>query len=153
MKKLFLYLTLTVAGTGTAIASGEVINGTPTVVDSTHMLVAGKTITLASIISVADKTPCTWKNRALDCSVLAKAGLQDLVVASSVKCTSLDDGKYRCSAGGYDLAYGLVHSGWAVPDKSAPASYFNKSKQSRQHHRGFWSATTVSGKLVAESLN
>ena len=153
MKKLFLFLTLMIAGTGMAQADSEIISGEPVVIDSTHMLVDGIKITLADIISVSGKTACTWKNRALDCSVLATAGLQDLVVASKVKCTRLDGGKYRCSAGGYDLAYGLVHSGWAVPDKSAPARYFNKSKQSRQHKRGFWAARTASGTLVAESLN
>lgn len=127
--------------------------GKPHVLSATTMIVAGKKIKLAHIVSVPLGTSCKWKNRNLDCGRLATAGLKDLVVASKVACTPLQTGSYVCRAGGYDVAYGLVHAGWAVPAAGAPSAYLAKAKAAEKRQVGFWSAIESSGKSVAKSLN
>lgn len=147
-----VFISAIVLGAVPAVKAQNTISGTPRVMSATSMMVAGKPVRLAHVRSVAAPTPCVWKNRKLDCGKLAKAGLQDLVVASQVSCTKAQSAGYVCRAGGYDLAYGLVHAGWAVPLADAPPSYKLKAKDAQKRRVGLWSATTMTGKLVARSL-
>lgn len=141
------------AWTGGASAS-ETVSGEPHVVNSTVMIIAGKTVNLAHTVSLKPGTFCRWKNRPLDCGVLATAGLKDLVAgADVVVCKKTNADKFTCTAGGYDLAYGLIHAGWAVPERSAPAHYQKKMRRAQQRKLGFWGATNSLQKIVATSLS
>lgn len=133
--------------------SQKTVIGIARVLSATTMIVAGREIKLANIISAPPGTSCRWKNRNLDCGKLATAGLKNLVVASRVTCTPVLTGRYLCRTGGYDVAYGLVHSGWAVPATGAPQAYFAKAKAAEKRRVGFWGAVRDSGKSVAKSLN
>ncbi len=146
--------TLFLASTFFAVESyaGETISGAPQIVDSTTMMVAGKLVKLDYITSLKPGATCVRKNRTLDCGVLASAGLQDLVVGSSVVCRKNPSGKFTCTAGGYDLAYGLIHAGWAIPDRTAPARYLAKMNRAKQRKLGFWKVTNASGQTIAASI-
>jgi len=133
--------------------AGELLVGPPKVLNSTTMMVQGKTVQLDFIKSLKPGNACTWKNRPLDCGVLAAAGLKDLVVAANVTCVQNISGKYTCTAGGYDLAYGLIHAGWAVPTDNAPARYQTKRARAESHKLGFWAAKNTTGQVVAMQIS
>lgn len=141
-------------GVNAAKAIGEIVSGKPQVVNSTTMIIADKTVKLAHIVSLQPGASCVWKNRPLDCGVLATAGLKDLVAgADVVVCKKATTDKFTCTAGGYDLAYGLIHAGWAVPERSAPARYLKKMNRAKQRKLGFWDAKNSSNKIVAATLS
>lgn len=132
--------------------ASEKLAGPARVIDGTTLYVAGKRILLDHITSPKPGTKCTWKNRPLDCGVLAGAGLKDLIVGSTVTCRKNPSGRYTCKAGGYDLAYGLIHAGWAVPTAGAPKYYFDKQIASRARKLGLWGARDEYGKTIALTL-
>jgi len=133
--------------------AAETISGPPKVLNSTTMLVNGKTIVLDYIFSLKPNSPCLWKGRNLDCGVLATAGLKDLVAGANVICKQNSTRKFTCTAAGYDLAYGLIHAGWAVPGTQAPNHYFAKQARTKQRKLGFWGATNSSGTLIAKQIS
>ncbi len=151
MKKLAFFLVMAGLSAVTAKA-GQTVTGPPEVIDSTTMIVDDKTVQLDNIVSLKPGSPCVWKNRPLDCGIVATAGLKDLVAGSNVVCKQNTSGKYTCTADGYDLSYGLIHAGWAVPDRAAPAHYVKKMKQAKMRKLGFWGATNSSGEIVAVRL-
>ena len=133
----------------TTAHGAETLSGPPQVLDSTTMVVAGKTVKLDHIHSLKPGAACVWKNRPLDCGVLATAGLKDLVAGANVVCKQTTSGNFTCTAGGYDLAYGLIHAGWAVPTSGAPARYFSKQERSKKRQLGLWGAKNPEGKTMA----
>ncbi len=151
MKTLIIFLIATGLSVIGAYA-GETVSGAPTVLNATTMTVNNQPVELDNIISLKPGNDCKWKNRPLDCGVLASAGLKDLVAGSDVVCKQNVSGKYTCTAGGYDLAYGLIHAGWAVPKPTAPAHYFAKMNRAKSRNLGFWGAVTATNEIVAVRL-
>ncbi|HFC04108.1 MAG TPA: hypothetical protein ENJ55_00265 [Rhizobiales bacterium] len=154
--KLFGVTNITIIAIGLSASvanAGEVLVGPPTVLDSTTMRVQGKMVQLDFIKSLKPGNACTWKNRPLDCGMLAAAGLKDLVVGANVTCVQNISGKYTCTASGYDLAYGLIHAGWAVPTSNAPAQYQIKRARAESHKLGFWAARNTAGHVVAMQIS
>ena len=147
------FFSLSILSSVNLASADQPIYGTPHVVDSTTMIIAGNTVQLAHIISLKPGTACRWKNRPLDCGVLASAGLKDLVAGAKVNCVQQSSDQFICTAGGYDLAYGLIHAGWAVPSKGAPRHYFTKRDRAQKHQLGFWAAIAKSGITIAETLS
>jgi endonuclease YncB( thermonuclease family) len=123
-----------------AVAEPAAVRGTPEVLDGRRMIVAGHEIVLADIEVPALGTPCRIRGNPLDCGRLARAGLMDIVAGSEVACSPVGPGQHRCLASGYDIAFGLVHAGWAIPAQRAPAHYRRKMTEAREHGRGLWSA-------------
>jgi endonuclease YncB( thermonuclease family) len=123
-----------------AVAEPLTIRGTPEVLDGRRMVVAGRDIVLADIEVPALGTPCRIRGNPLDCGRLARAGLMDLVAGGDVVCSAVGHGGHRCFAGRYDVAFGLVHAGWAVPTENAPTHYDAKMTQAAERGRGLWSA-------------
>lgn len=149
----FLLAMLAASVFGGPVKAGDNrIVGTPVVVNAWMMIFSGKRVTLANIATVTKPLPCTWRGHRRNCETLASAGLKDLLAGAKVRCTRAGSEGYRCTAGGYDLAYGLIHAGWAVPLKDAPAHYHAKAREAKTKGRGFWSAKTTVGVPVAETL-
>ena len=123
-----------------AVAEPLTIRGTPEVLDGRRMVVAGHDIVLADIEVPALGTPCRIRGNPLDCGRLARAGLMDIVAGSDVACSAVGHGQHRCFADRYDVAFGLIHAGWAVPTENAPAHYNDKMTQAEERDRGLWSA-------------
>ncbi len=153
MKQLFAAIVVAMSFFSFPANAGETISGPPRVLNSTTMIVNNKTVRLDHIHSLKPGSSCTWKNRPLDCGVLATAGLKDLVAGANVICNQNPSGKFTCTAGGYDLAYGLIHAGWAVPSSNAPARYFAKQERSKKRKLGLWGATRPDGTIVATRIS
>jgi endonuclease YncB( thermonuclease family) len=135
-------LLLALASSG---AEAGTLRGTPEVVDASRMLVAGREIVLADIVVPAPGLACIIRSHPLDCGRLARAGLIDIVVGGEVECTAVGDGRHRCFASGYDIGFGLIHAGWAVPADGAPAHYKTKMREAKDRRRGLWSALPEAG--------
>jgi endonuclease YncB( thermonuclease family) len=132
-----------------AVAGG--IGGTPRVIDGRTLEVAGERVTLSRIAVPALGTPCRWRGQSFDCGRLARAGLMDLVAGATIACRAEGEG-YICLSGGYDLAFGLIHAGWAVPLAGAPPHWFAKMREAEGRRRGLWSATDEAGSPLAPAL-
>lgn len=145
-------LILTTIAAPARAESLQSLTGTPDVRDGRTMIVAGKSIVLADIATPALGTKCLWRKKPLDCGVLARAGLKDITAGGRVACKKIKGG-HRCTGDGYDLAYGLIHAGWAVPKPGAPAIYLKKMQEAEGRKRGLWNATFPDGTTsVARSL-
>ena len=149
MKKILITTFMSAVLSASMAHAAETISGPPQVLDSTTMVVRNTTVKLDHIHSLKPGAACVWKNRPLDCGVLATAGLKDLVAGADVVCLQNTSGNFTCKAGGYDLAYGLIHAGWAVPGKGAPARYFSKQERTKKRKLGLWGAKNSDGKTMA----
>jgi endonuclease YncB( thermonuclease family) len=127
-------------GLASATADPVTVRGTPEVLDGRHMVVAGQDIVLADIEVPALGEPCRIRGNLLDCGIMARAGLMDIVAGGEVACSAVNHGEYRCFTGRYDVGFGLLHAGWAVPSDGAPAHYEAKMRDSKKRGRGLWSA-------------
>ena len=153
MKILISALVMATLVSGQANAAETTVTGKPNVIDSTTIIVSGQKVRLDYITSLKPGFACRWKNRPLDCGVLATAGLKDLVAgATGITCKQNTSGNFTCTAGGYDLAYGLIHAGWAVPNANAPTRYLTKMNRAKQRKLGLWAAKNNQNKIVATTL-
>lgn len=119
------------------------LRGRPYVVDGRQMMLSGQDVRLAGIVVPVPGERCRIGGNVFDCGRLARAGLMDLLVGGEVQCRALAAGDHWCLAEGYDLAFGLIHAGWAVPTADAPARYHVKMRESQARRRGLWSAGTA----------
>lgn len=148
-----LLTVLILSGLAGPLQAGDVLSGPVKVINGTSMIVAGKRVQLAHIKSVLPGTKCTWKNRPLDCGVLARAGLQDISVGAKITCWKAKGAPgYICRADGFDLAFGLIHAGWAVPTRTAPEYYFARAARAQKRHLALWGATDADGAIIASKL-
>ncbi len=125
--------------------SGVILNGSANVVHGATMKIAGRTVTLANIIVPMPGTSCLLRGRTHDCGKLSRAGLMDITAGATVSCEPASEATFLCTAEGYDLGYGLIHAGWALPGESAPAHYRRKMQDAKIRSRGLWRAKTADG--------
>jgi hypothetical protein len=122
------------------LAGNAQLRGTPQVLgevlDASRMVLAGQTIILADIVAPVLGEPCRIGGNRLDCGRIARAGLLDLLAGATLQCSALRHGRHRCFADGYDVGFGLIHAGWAVPVDDAPAHYKAKMHEARERGRG-----------------
>jgi endonuclease YncB( thermonuclease family) len=136
------------------LAGNAPLRGTPEVLDARRMILAGQTIVLADIVTPVLGEPCRIGGNRLDCGRIARAGLLDLLAGATLQCSVQGHGRHRCFADGYDIGFGLIHAGWAVPAADAPAHYKAKMHEARERGRGLWSAIPEAGEApsVAQRL-
>lgn len=128
---------------GPAIANE--VHGPVEVIDGATMVVAGQTVRLADIAVPSLGTRCVWHGKPLDCGILARAGLKDITAGAIIVCIPVGANAHHCKDGGFDLAFGQIHAGWAVPLKAAPSHYHKKMQDAKEHRRALWSATGLEG--------
>lgn len=134
--------------TSLAQAQAEVIRGSAVAIDGRILVMSGKKLTLANITVPELGTKCLMRGKLRDCGKFAQLGLTELVVAANIECQKVTQLKYSCKTGeGYDLAYGQIHAGWAVPTNSAPEHYFTKMNEAKAKKRMLWSALLPDGNL------
>ena len=129
-----------------APAVADTLRGTVEVIDGVTLMIDGKTVRLADITAPRLGDACVLRGRTFDCGKLAKAGLMDVTAGAQVTCASTGHETYRCTAGGYDLSFGMIHAGWAVPVADAPTHYHTRMNQARGHKRALWGASDLDGK-------
>lgn len=148
---------LTIAAVAVVLIAGpagaDEVRGPVEVIDGSTMLVAGQTVRLADIVVPPLGSKCVWRGKPLDCGVLARAGLKDITAGAEVVCIPVDANAHRCKDGSFDLAFGLIHAGWAVPVSDAPGHYHKKMQDAKEHKRALWGAHGEEGtELIADEL-
>ena len=118
--------------------------GTPvTVIDGNTLEVAGARLRLHGIDAPDLDQPCRLRGRTQSCGVIARAALMDLTAGAELDCEMRGrdaDGRAlaTCTADGYDVAEGMVYTGWALARTSAPARYHTVQRQAEAARRGLW---------------
>ena len=135
------------AGARSEIAA--VYSGPATVIDGRTLEVGGKRFRLWGIDAPdLDQTCLTARGDRYYCGRIAKAGLIDITVGSTVECRPLaQDTDYiwfaTCAAAEFDLSRGMVHSGWALADRTRTQDYVDTEYKARKAGRGLWKGRFV----------
>lgn len=117
--------------------------GTATVIDGNTVEVAGARLRLHGIDAPDLDQPCRLRGRTQPCGVIARAALMDLTAGAELECEARgQDAAGRalatCSADGYDVAEGMVYTGWALARAGAPPRYHEVQRQAETARRGLW---------------
>lgn len=121
------------------------VEGPATVENAATLMVEGRTLRLYGIAAPRPGERCMMRGVEIDCGHIAATALMDLTVAARVSCRVLDAGAEPpvalCTAGGYDLSEGMVHTGWARPLPGAAEKLFRSQELARSRRQGLWSGT------------
>ncbi len=144
-----------VSGGVAAGDTGKSVSGEAQVIDANTLQVAGISFRLAGIRAPWPGTICMVAGRAIDCGHIARTALKDLVFKTPVRCTAVGriGASYRvparvparCTAGGFDVARNMVHTGWALTAPDAPAEWKEVAARAREARHGLWRTVFVRG--------
>ncbi len=118
-------------------------NGPATVIDGNTVEVAGQRLRLFGIDAPDLDQTCVLRSRRAKCGVIARAALMDLTAGAELGCEILgrDDAGRRlasCHANDYDVAEGMVYTGWALALDNGPPLYAKLQNEAAQAKRGLW---------------
>jgi endonuclease YncB( thermonuclease family) len=129
------------------VASGAELSGLPTVIDGETVEVGGARFRLYGIDAPDPRQNCEIRGREYDCGHISKTALMDLVAGVKIRClprvsamaiSATGTPQATCYAGGYDLAEGMVHTGWALAMPRDGGKYLRIERQAEQGRRGLW---------------
>lgn len=135
-------LFMTAASVG--LAATDVV-GAAAVSDGQTLTIAGQSFRLHGIAVPEVGTVCRRQERPFDCGKVAASQLADLTAGATVRCVPIDHAATgrrlaRCSVDGYDLAGGMVYTGWARADRGQTDRFNGTEAEARRAGRGLWAA-------------
>lgn len=107
--------------------------------DGATLIIDERMLPLSGIAAPAIGFTCAINGHELDCGNIARTALLDLLAGAEVVCKP-DDGKWRCRAGGFDLAANMVHTGWAVPLADDDPRFVAALQRAQTRKQGLWKA-------------
>lgn len=118
-------------------------SGPARVIEGDILEVAGQRFRLWGIDAPEPGQICTLRAKTIRCGTIAKTALMDLTAGATVTCTPLpetEDGVAvaTCSAGGFDLSRNMVHTGWALAERTVTSRYVATEDKAREARRGLW---------------
>jgi len=130
-------------------AAENIMIGEARAIDGRTLMIGLTTIRLYGIQTPKLDQKCQWPNKSIPCGEISRTALLDLIAASSVRCQIKNNlvsiqTSYTlatCSVGGFDVARNMVHTGWAISAKNAPAGYKQTESNARKSNRGLWRGT------------
>lgn len=131
-------------------AASLTVKGKPEILTGDSLSVAGTDLRLKGIDAPEKGQLCrVASGRVYDCGLVSKTALMDLTVATTVTCRltggTLDNlPEAKCSAGGYDLSEGMVHTGWALAWPKSGTKYSTVQITAQKAGNGMWR-----GKFIA----
>jgi len=149
-----IFLVLTVPPAASAAGSG----GTATVIDGRTLVVGGVRYRLFGIDVPDLGQTCEMHDQAYPCGNVSRAALLDLVTGARVRCRPVEGERARlagrtdaqgrtiavCQATGVDLAWNMVHTGWALPVPGYGARYYGRIRTAAKARRsGLWEGSFV----------
>jgi endonuclease YncB( thermonuclease family) len=121
-------------------AFGETVTaGLGEAVDGDTLVLNGRNLDIAGIVAPEPGFLCTLRGRTSDCGSIARGALLDLMAGAVVTCNSISGG-WQCSAGGFDLAQNMVHTGWAVPVRDDDPRFSAQLARAMTRNQGLWHA-------------
>ena len=139
-------LTVTALSLPVNAAYSADLAGSATVIDGDTFVVAGKRVHLYGIGAFKTVQTCQWRNKTANCGRLSATGLMDLTAGAHAKCTPVSENKdgsiiAKCAAGGVDLRFNMIHTGWAMVDRKVTKNYLAIEAKSQAKGRAMWSGT------------
>ncbi len=119
------------------------ISGKPTVIAGDIMIVNGVRLHLHGIDAPEPNQVCVAKGKNYRCGTVAMTALMDLVAGTAVTCRLRENKASTftyayCEAGGFDLSSNMVHTGWALADRSSTDKYVPVEERAKKAKRGLW---------------
>ncbi len=119
------------------------IMGTPIVIAGDMLMINGIRMHLHGIDAPELDQVCDAKGKKYRCGAVAKTALMDLVAGASVRCSLKENNQAvhayaYCEAGGFDLSSNMVHTGWALADRTLSKKYVAVEQRARKAKRGLW---------------
>lgn len=119
--------------------AGAQTTGKPAVIDGETLEVGGKRFRLYGIDAPDLRQRCEIRGRDYDCGNVSRTALMDLVAGVEATCVPVRGlPRARCEAGGYDLAEGMVHTGWALAMPREGTKYARIERRAERARRGLW---------------
>ncbi len=131
-------------------ADGGRVTGPATVIDASHLEVAGRRFKIYGIDAPDPDQTCE-DNRGKDypCGIEARRTLAQFAQGAEVSCQTrgpnqLNETLANCSAGQTDLAQALVAAGWALADRPRTLYYEEDELKARTAKLGLWQGAFLS---------
>lgn len=130
-------------------ADVSVASGPPTVIDATHLDVAGRRFKLYGIDGPdLDETCSDADEKDYPCGVEARNALSGLINGATVSClprgpNENDEELAACSAANVDLAQAMIAKGWAIADRTRTLYYEKAEEEARLTKQGLWQGRFV----------
>ncbi len=123
-----------------AAGEGTVLHGFPTVIDGNTLELEGRRVTLYGIDAPELGQVCSLRGRTYDCGDISRAALLDLTAGTAIECrvSAARAGAAECFADDYDLAAGMVYTGWALADRGVTPRYAKTQARAEAAKRGLW---------------
>lgn len=113
--------------------------GIPVVIDGETLEIGGRRFRLYGIDAPDLRQRCEIRGRGYDCGNVSRTALMDLVAGVEASCVPIPgQPRARCEAGGYDLAEGMVHTGWALAMPRKGTKYARIERRAERARRGLW---------------
>lgn len=140
-----LYSLLFLLGPGlTGAQAGNVVSGMPTIIDGDSLAVSGERFQLHGIDAPEPGELCEKANgKRFDCGRIARSALLDLTAGVEVICQTVDSAfattqSAKCTAGGFSLSRNMIHTGWALVDRSVTDDFVEVEAEAKRQERGLW---------------
>jgi len=119
------------------------VQGIPLVLGGDVLVIDGIRIQLQGLDSPQPEQQCGTDEKPFPCGAVARTALMDLIFGDVVSCKILGDGNdgaklATCTAGGFDVAGNMVHTGWVVADRATGQRYRAIEDKARVARRGLW---------------
>lgn len=126
-----------------ALASANVIEGTPKVIDGDSFRVAGTEVRLFGVDAPEYTQTCFDNGQAVPCGVMAKEALEGLIGDGVLACVPQETDAYgrivaRCRTSGVDIGDALVAAGWATAFRRYSDEYAATETRARTSRAGIW---------------
>ena len=119
------------------------VGGQARVIDGKTLEVDGRRFSLFGIDAPDLGQTCPWPNKVIPCGRIARTAMMDLVAQTRVTCAPMVETRAgiqlaRCSAGGFDIARNMVHTGWALAFRPESSLYIDTENKAKAARRGLW---------------
>ncbi len=123
-----------------AAGEGAALRGFPTVIDGNTLELAGHRLTLYGIDAPELGQECSLRGKSYDCGDISRAALLDLTAGTEIECrvSAARPEAAECFADDYDLAAGMVYTGWALADRGVTQRYAKTEARAEAAKRGLW---------------
>jgi len=122
------------------------VRGRATVISGDTLIVQGQRMRLYGIDAPEKGQRCQWPNKEIDCGIISRAALLDLIAPVDITCRrrqATKDGTWiaSCDAEGFDVSRNMIYTGWAVVPPGGPAGFSKVQKNAAARKRGLWKGT------------
>ena len=120
-------------------AAEQSLSGSAEVLTGNSLRLAGRLLHLQGIAVPPPGASCGLPSgRAYDCGEISRTALLDLTAGAQVTCRFQTSRAAHCTAQGYDLSEGMVHTGWARSWPAHGGPYRLLEEAARAAGRGLW---------------